>query len=108
MIFAPVIASQRKRHASCTASAHNFFKSLAWLNDSSLLMGSDARPIILQRNKFEQHEQKLPRLWARAVTLLAMSKLPFSEYSLGGMHVLPILFSWTIMMVGFRRRLNEE
>jgi hypothetical protein len=108
MIFAPVIASQRKRHASCTASAHNFFKSLAWLNDSSLLMRGDGRLIILQRNKFEQHEQKLPRLWAGAVTLPATSRSPFSEYSLGGTHVLPILFSWTIMMVGFRWRLNEE
>jgi hypothetical protein len=78
MIFAPVIASQRKRHASCTAGAHNFFKPLAWLNDSSLLMRAEGRLIILQRTKFKQHEQKLPRLWAGAVTLPATRKSPFS------------------------------
>jgi len=78
MVFAPVIASQRKRHASCTASAHNFIKPLAWLNDSSLLMRADGRLIILQRNNFKQYEQILPRLWAGAVTLPATSRPPFS------------------------------
>ena len=68
MIIAPAIALQRKRHANWTGSAHNFIKPLAWLSDSSFLMYADGRLIILQRNKFEQHEQKLPRLWAGEVT----------------------------------------